>query len=143
MDYSEHIEGTHFTWGEALKNGATYATPTDEQRANIIKQAHLLERVRDLLGPMRVTSWLRTPEHHQEIYKAINDARAKNGLAPVSVPKNSAHLTGAATDFVCTRVGTELAKKLIQDSNVYPGGGELNSDGWIHLDTLHTHWFKA
>lgn len=127
MNYSESIEGTHFTWAEALQNGDMYATPTEEQKANIIKQAHLLEKVRDLLGPLRVTSWLRTAEHNKFI-----------GGAP-----HSAHLVGAATDFIPTRVGVELAKKLIQDSNVYPGGGELNSNGWVHLDFIHQKWFKA
>lgn len=127
MDYSESIEGTHFTWAEALLNGDMYATPTEEQKANIIKQAHLLEKVRDLLGPLRITSWLRTPEHNKFI-----------GGAP-----HSAHLVGAATDFIPIRVGVELAKKLIQDSGVYPGGGEINSKGWIHLDTIHQKWFIA
>lgn len=121
------IEGTHFTWEEALRNGDTFATPTEEQKANIIKQAHLLEKVRDLLGPLRVTSWLRTPEHN----------------AKVGGARQSAHLCGAATDFQPVHMDVEQAKRLIRESKCYPGGGEINSSTWIHLDHIHKEWFIA
>jgi uncharacterized protein YcbK (DUF882 family) len=127
MDYSESIEGTHFTWAEALQNGDKYADPTDEQKANIIKQAHLLEKVRDLIGPMRVTSWLRTPEHNKFV-----------GGAP-----HSAHLVGAATDFQPTTMSVAAAKTLIRDSGVYPGGMEINTTNWVHADFIHTKDFIA
>jgi len=143
MDYSERIEGTHFTWGEALQNGPEYAIPTDEQKANIIKQAHLLEKIRDMIGPMRVTSWLRTLGHHLEIYRLINEVRSKKGLSPVSVPKKSTHLVGAATDFVPLNMGVEVAKKLIRDSGIYPGGMEINTTTWVHCDFIHTKDFIA
>lgn len=126
---NESIKGTHFTWGEALRQGNTgiVAQPTPEQYANIVMQAHLLEKVRDLIGPMRVTSWLRTPEHNKRVGGA----------------KNSAHLQGAATDFVPTQMDVETAKTLIRHSGIYPGGGEINSRGWVHLDFIHKKWFIA
>ena len=127
INLSGFIENTHFTWAEALKNGDMYATPTEEQKANIIKQAHLLEGVRTILGPMQVTSWLRTVEHN----KAVGGA------------SKSTHLCGAATDFVPALHSIEEAKRLITESKCYPGGSEINSTTWIHLDFIHTKDFIA
>lgn len=127
MNLHDFIEDTHFTWAEALKNGNNYAVPDEEQKANIIKQAHLLECVRILIGPMRITSWLRTPAHNRAIKGA----------------PHSTHLAGAATDFIPVHMDVEEAKTIIQNSAIYPGGGELNSKGWVHLDFIHKGWFIA
>jgi len=123
------IEGTRFTWREALAQGNTgkFAIPTQEQENLIIAQAKALESVWDLIGPFRITSWLRTPEHNKAV-----------GGAPHSV-----HLVGAATDFIPIKVRVDEAKKLIKESTVYPGGGEINTTTWLHLDLIHKAWFLA
>lgn len=127
MDNS--IEGTRFVWRDALLQGNTgkFAIPTVEQENLISQQAKALEGVWNLIGPFRVTSWLRTPEHN----KAVGGAT------------HSSHLVGAATDFIPIKLNVEEAKKLIRSNNVYPGGGEINTTTWVHLDLIHKNWFLA
>jgi len=125
----DSIGGTRFTWREALAQGNTgkFAIPTVEQENMIIAQAKALEPVWNLVGPFRITSWLRSIEHNASV-----------GGAP-----HSAHLLGAATDFITVNMTVEEAKKLIFKSNVYPGGGEINTHGWVHIDLIHKKWFLA
>ncbi len=128
-DAEDYIEGTPFKWKEALIQGKTgiIAIPTPIQSENIIKQAIAIHVVYRLLGGFTITSWLRTPEHNKVV-----------GGAPAST-----HLLGLATDFVPTHMGIEEAKKKIQTTGIYPGGGEIDSTNWIHLDLKHRSWFYA
>lgn len=127
--FSQSIDGTHFTWDEALSQGNTgvWARPTPQQVSNIVRQAHLLEQVRNVLGPLVVTSWLRTVQHNKDVGGA----------------SNSTHLVGAATDFIPVKTLIEDAKRIIQDQKLYPGGGEINTTTWVHLDFIHQSWFMA
>jgi len=123
------IEGTVFTWRMALTQGSTgvIAVPTVQQDANIVRQAHALQSVYNLLGGFTVTSWLRTVSHNTVI-----------GGAP-----KSAHLVGLATDFVPTHCTVDEAKQRIRKTGIYPGGGEINTTTWVHLDLVHQKWFIA
>jgi hypothetical protein len=123
------ISDTPFTWRQALQQGyqGGYAVPTPEQMDNITKQAKALMAVYNHIGGFTVTSWLRTPEHN-----------ARVGGAP-----HSAHLTGLATDFIPKLIDAETAKSEIKILGIYPGGMELDSKGWVHLDLVHkTHFYK-
>jgi Peptidase M15 len=125
----DKIANTRFTWRQALTQGNTgqYAIPTVEQENMIIKQAKLLEGIWTVIGPFRITSWLRTEEHNRSI-----------GGAPHSV-----HLVGAATDLIPLKVSVADAKKMVKERNAYPGGTELNSTTWCHYDYIHTQDFFA
>lgn len=126
---SENIEGTPFSWKQALRQGNTgvYAEPTDTQFDNIIKQAKALIPVLELLENFKITSWLRTPEHNKAI-----------GGAPSSM-----HLQGLATDLVPTEHSCEEAKAMIISSNVYPGRQELDTTNWVHLDLKNNVNFRG
>jgi hypothetical protein len=122
------IEGTIFTWRQALTQGSTgvIVKPSKEQRLAIIKQAHALVPVFNLLGGFVITSWLRSVQHNKDIGGATK----------------SAHLLGLATDFVPSHCTPAEARQKIRTSGVYIGAGEEFTATWVHLDLLHKHWFK-
>lgn len=124
----DFIEGTPFTWRQALTQGSTgvIAIPTGIQHDNIIHQANALTSVYHLLGGFTVTSWLRTEAHNKAV-----------GGAPKSV-----HLIGLATDFIPSHMTPEEARVKIRASGVYPGRGEEGTLTWVHLDLSSTVWFK-
>jgi hypothetical protein len=87
-------KGSHFTWGEATNEGTRIPCqtsfggiiiPAAQITSNIVKLAHKLDEIRELLGdkPITITSWLRPPD----VNKAIG-----------GVP-NSQHLLGWAADL--------------------------------------------
>jgi hypothetical protein len=123
------IDGTRFTWRDALslRRTGSLANPTDEQRANIIKQAHALEPIYDLIGGFNITSWLRPADYNRLI-----------GGAP-----HSAHLSGLATDFVPLHLSPDDARAKIKAAGIYPGRTELNAKTWCHYDLTGTEDFIA
>ncbi len=123
------IEGSMFTWRQALTQGATgiVVKPSKEQRLAIIKQAHALVPVFNLLGGFVITSWLRSVQHNTAI-----------GGAP-----KSAHLLGLATDFVPSHCTPEVARQKIKAAGIYPGRTELDALTWCHYDLTGTKDFYA
>lgn len=120
-EIDEKIEGTPFTWRQALTQGKTgvIAIPTEQQYANIVRQANALDPVFRFLGGFTVTSWLRTPEHNKKV-----------GGAPQSM-----HLTGLATDFVVKGMTADKARAKIRKAGLYSNGRfELDAATWIHAD---------
>jgi zinc D-Ala-D-Ala carboxypeptidase len=80
----------HFTWDEATKSSTAERRGIDNTlpeslRANVIRTAEQMERVRTILGdkPLRITSWYRS----RLVNKAIGGSRT------------SAHMRGLAVDF--------------------------------------------
>lgn len=119
-ELDEKIEGTPFTWRQALIQGKTgiIAIPTTQQHDNVVRQAVALHPVYRLLGGFTITSWLRTPEHN----KAIGGASA------------SSHLLGFATDFVPLHCSPDEARAKIKQAGIYPGRTEIDAKTWVHLD---------
>jgi zinc D-Ala-D-Ala carboxypeptidase len=80
----------HFSWEEversptATEKGIDNTVP-ENLRANVVKTAEQMEKVRDVLGgrPLRITSWYRC--------KALNTA--------IGGSRTSAHMRGLAVDF--------------------------------------------
>jgi Peptidase M15 len=118
--------GSHFTWGEATKNGSRLPIATYFETGwinaeiisgNIIKIARELDLIRSQFGdrPIKVTSWLRPP--------------AANKI--VGGVSNSQHLLGWAVDIQIAGYDPhEVAKALDRH---WPGGlGD--SATFTHLD---------
>lgn len=128
-DLDSNIEGTVFTWRIALAQGNTgiIAIPNDIVFTNVIRQAHALMPVFNLLGGFKVTSWVRTPEHNLAI-----------GGAP-----QSRHLYGDATDFVPLHCTPDEARAKIKLAQVYPGRTELDATTWCHYDLSGNKDFYA
>ena len=121
--------GSHFSWGEATRNGGRMPQDTPfagdiiaaaSITSNIVRLAHELDRIRSLFGdrPVRVTSWLRPP--------AIN--KAVGGVV------SSQHLLGWAADILIDGYEPSYVAKQLTDS--WPGGlGDSSS--FTHLDMRH------
>jgi hypothetical protein len=121
--------GSHFTWGEATREGERMPEQTDfdgvvipaaQITSNIIKIAKELDKIRSQFGdrPITVTSWLRP--------RVIN--RAVNGV------RNSQHLLGWAVDIQVNGIHPHDVATRLMDS--WPGGlGD--SSAFTHLDLRH------
>lgn len=127
IDTRGNIDGTPFTWEQALVQGTTgyYAVPTPPQQENIIRQAHALHPVFNLLGGFRVSSWLRSIEHNMAVGGAAQ----------------SMHLTGLATDIVHLTLTSDQVRLKVKQSGLYPGRTELDAQGWCHYDLKNNQDF--
>jgi hypothetical protein len=121
--------GSHFTWGEATKNGERMPEKTEfdgviipaaQITSNIIKIAKELDKIRSQFGdrPITVTSWLRPP--------GVN--RAVNGV------RNSQHLLGWAVDIQIADYDPRTVANRLEDDWA---GGLGDSDAFTHLDLRH------
>ena len=92
MKLTEHFSLEEFTQSQtAARAGLGNEPNTIELRDNILRVAHLLERIRTLLGaPIIITSGYRAPRVNQLVGGAVN----------------SAHMQGLAADFVAPQSGT-------------------------------------
>lgn len=133
INLQERIPGSrYFAWCEALwlPTMQSYAAPTMAQMEAIKRQAAALDNVRDFFGrPINVHVWLRPPTYN----------------ALVKGAPQSAHLFGLATDFDIIGLDCEEVKTTLQQkgASLYPGRGEINSKGWVHLDLMGSKWFNA
>lgn len=125
----------HFTVKEAclLPSWGVMHVPTEEEQAEILKTAAMMDQVRDFLGkPVKVHCWIRPGSVN------CGDSRydGKDYNAFVKGASNSAHKYGKAVDWDCGEncddTRTALMPKLeelgVRMENV-PGGP------WVHLDT--------
>jgi urease beta subunit len=121
--------GSHFTWGEATKDGNRIPTETNfdgiiipaaQITSNIVKIAKELDKIRTRFGdrPINVHSWYRDPDSNSDV----------GGV------RNSQHLLGWAADIDIDGYDpNDVAAKLIE---TWPGGlGDSRS--FTHLDLRH------
>jgi hypothetical protein len=121
--------GSHFTWGEATRDGTRLPQSTFFEgrwiadatiAGNIIRLANKLDTVRSQFGdkPITITSWLRPPETNQMV----------GGV------RNSQHLLGWAADIQIEGYHPhEVAQKL----DATWEGGLGDSVSFTHLDLRH------
>jgi zinc D-Ala-D-Ala carboxypeptidase len=122
--------GSHFTWGEATKDGSRIPRDTryrgelisaEEIVDNIITLAHELDQVRAQFGnnPIAINSWYRPPD-----VNALTDGAAEK----------SYHIIGLAADF---RVLNVDAGKVYRVLDLNWKGGLGKYDGRTHGDLRH------
>ncbi|MEM9161901.1 MAG: D-Ala-D-Ala carboxypeptidase family metallohydrolase [Cyanobacteria bacterium P01_F01_bin.4] len=112
------IEGGHFSWAEATKNGQRI--PADETVVNnIIKIAKVMEEVREFLGekPITVNSWYRDPATNRRVGGA----------------SRSRHLVGDAVDFTVQGISPPQVNRLLEP---WWGdrGGIASASSFTHID---------
>ena len=115
-------EGSHFTWGEALRNGER--RPYEKAQVdNIIAIAKELDKIREMFSdrPILITSWLR-PDRPIDINAQVGGAR------------NSQHIRGHAVDFYVVGLDIWEVQKRMQRYWTKGGLGLGASRGFIHID---------
>ncbi len=128
--------GSHFTWGEATKDGTRLpcqtpfggmVIPAAQITSNIVKLAYKLDEIRELFDnrPVHITSWLRPPDVNKEV-----------GGVP-----NSQHLLGWAGDIQIEGLDPhDVAAKLTKTW----AGGLGDSAVFTHVDLRHLMgWSQA
>ncbi|MGK7888614.1 MAG: D-Ala-D-Ala carboxypeptidase family metallohydrolase, partial [Leptolyngbyaceae cyanobacterium] len=93
------IEGGHFSWAEATKNGSRI--PVDETVVNgILKIAKVMEEVREFMGnkPITINSWYRDP---------VSNRRCGGA-------SRSRHLVGDAVDFVVSGIAPPAVNRQLE-----------------------------
>lgn len=143
----------YFTVKEVLylPSWGCYHTPSEDEKANVLKMAEVMDKVRELVGkPIGVHCWVRPNKANcvivpsqvqwsrdpavrkmQEVALATLDYNAFIG----STAKRSPHISGKAVDWDCGESCDETRKKLmpkLEEFNMcmedVPGGP------WVHLD---------
>jgi hypothetical protein len=130
VDTSDPIyPGSHFTWGEATKNGNRIpqqtifrgvTIPGSQITRNIMELAKELDKIRSEFGdrPITVTSWYRDPQSN----------RAVGGAG------NSHHLLGWAADIQIKGIpSATVADRLSERWQ----GGLGDSRSFTHVDLRH------
>lgn len=108
-----------------------------EARINLGQLLYRLNFIRRAFHtPMVVTSGYRTLEHHEDVYREMNEKRIAQGINPVPIPLSSLHLIGAAADvldknhllrdWIGKNLNTlEMLCLYCEDFN--------HTDGWVHF----------
>lgn len=129
---TEKIPGSkYFRWHEALWLGSieSYAKPTPEQEANIIKLALIMDEIREYYNkPIIVNSWLRPRLYNHKI---------------VGGATFSHHMSGNAIDFTVMGMNSDFVRA---DLKLHP---ELTKNcsfemgvSWVHMQNDgRNNWF--
>lgn len=136
MDLNSLIDGCqHFTWGEALylPSWGTHHIPSDTEKANIIKIAQVMEKVRLLLNsPLNIHCWIRPVLNNPQSSYNCQDYNKYVGGA-----LNSAHKVGLAVDFNPINITCSQGKAILLPQ-LQSLGMRMENNGdtanWIHLD---------
>ncbi len=127
----------HFTVHEALwlPSWSVYHTPSEVEKASILRLASAMDKVRDLIeAPIRVHVWIRpvrlnAPSHsmHGQNYNAF-----------VKGASSSAHRYGKAVDWSSSGISCdELRSKLVSKLEEFKLCMEdLPGSSWVHNDAF-------
>ena len=121
----------NFSWLEFASGDGAW-TPPDVAEVIERELAPALQRIRDEVGPLRITSGYRSPAHN----------------AAVGGAQKSQHLTGRAADLqIVGEHDTDALATVIEDlisAGEIPEGGLGRYQSWVHYDTRGTRarWDK-
>jgi hypothetical protein len=123
----------HFTVHDAtyLPTWQCYHEPSDTEKANILRMAEVLEKVREVLGkPLNVHCWIRpTNVANSTSYTG------RNYNAVVGGAQNSPHITGIAVDFNPVGLECGQGREVLLPELEKLGIRMENREGpWIHVD---------
>lgn len=134
----------HFTVEEAcwLPKWSALHNPSEAEKANILKMAAVMDKVRDLLGkPISVHCWIRpvlnclgNPYNGQDYNVATDGAL------------HSAHRDGRAVDWDCGEDCNVTRSTLLSHLEALGLRMEDHNGPWVHLDTAlpnPNRFFKA
>lgn len=143
----------YFTVKEVLylPNWNTYHVPSEEEKANIIKMAEVMDKVREFINkPIKVHCWIRPnkancPGFDPFIIKLDPKAKdyitKKTALAVLdynsfigSTAKRSPHIFGKAVDWSCGEDCNITRQKLMSKLEEFNMCMEDIPGQWIHLD---------
>lgn len=139
----------HFTVNEAtyLPSWKTNHNPSDEEKANILKLAAVMDQIRDLVGAsISVNVWIR-PSSLDNPNSPHNDGDYN---ALIGGAHNSSHITGEAVDFEVSGMTVDEVLDAIEPKCMDLGftlenngsaeriaskGGSGDARNWVHAST--------
>lgn len=117
---TDHFTMEELTQSQTADRRGLDNVPTGEVLNNLVQTAHMMEKVRELLGdkPVLVSSGYRSPE----VNKAVGGSRT------------SAHMTGFAVDFICPGYGTpKQICEVIASSSIAYDQLIWEFGRWVHI----------
>ena len=119
----DHFTLDEFTRSNAASDAGIPNTPTEEHIAAMrLLVAHVLDPLRKLLGPIKVTSGYRS--------KAVNDELRKRGK---NASKTSQHMVGEAADIVVPGFSPKRVATAIVTSGAPFDQVIWYDGGWVHV----------
>lgn len=125
----------HFTVKEAclLPSWGVLHVPSDDEQANILAMAAIMDQVRDFVGkPINVHCWIRPTSANCP--GSQHDGGNYN-VAAGSTALHSAHIIGKAVDWDCGVVCDDTRNQIM--AQLEPWGVRMENrpgSGWVHLD---------
>jgi len=130
----------HFTIHDALylPSWKIYHIPSEEEKLNIIKQAEVMEKIREFLGlPIIVSCWIRP----LSVNCPASIYHGKNYNKFVKGSKTSAHTIGLATDWYIKGKNCDDIRKLLEfkleEFDIYMEN--LPKSNWVHVNSFDGH----
>jgi hypothetical protein len=113
---SEHFTIAELTFSQTADRKGIDNTPSPAVTGNLNRLMVALERIRDLVGPVAVSSGYRSP--------ALN--------AAVGGARDSAHVLGLAADITCKAMTPKALATMIRESDIE--FDQLIYEGtWVHI----------
>jgi len=127
---SKHFSVHECTW---LPSWGIHHIPSDDEKANLIRQAQKMDQIRDFVGkPVNIHCWIRPgsvncpgSQYHGQDYNAH-----------VGGASHSAHKLGLATDWDCGEDCDTTRQTLLPELDNLDIRMENHQGPWVHNDVM-------